>query len=505
MGETMKKFLKRVVLGVAVASLVAAGVSVGATPLHAADDGQVIVGAVIEPSSLDLTGAVGAEIPQLLLGNVYEGLLQISEQGSIRPLLASQYSVSEDGKTYTFYLKSARFHDGSRMTANDVVWSLRRLIDPTSPVTPDLKGQFDRIATIKSSGPSTVVVTLKTRDNDFEFNLTQRGGAIFKAGTSSFASTANGTGPYKLKTWNRGTSVMLERNERYHGTKAKTKTVVFRYILDPTALSNAMLSGQIDIMTTVQSPELLDVFRQRKNLKVYSGSTTFEVTMGMNNSRAPLNNVKVRQAIRQAIDKRALVKTAWAGYGLRIGSFVPPTDPWYENLANRYPYDLAKSRQLLAEAGYPNGFNLTLDVPGIPYATASQEFIAASLAKVGIKVTIRPVSFPEWISRIFLQADYDMTIIAHVEPNDMAIYANPNYYFRFDNAQYRTLLTEAREAETKAARNSAMRRAARILSDQHVSDWLWLLPNIQVAKTNVSGFPVRAIGGGYVVANIVKK
>ena len=498
-------FFRRIVLFATLCSLIGTGTSVGVSQVRAADTDQVVIGAVIEPSSLDLTGAAGAEIPQLLLGNVYEGLLQITDRGTIQPSLASSYKVSPDGKTYTFTLTSARFHDGSRMTANDVVWSLRRLIDPASPVTPDLKGQFDRIASINTTGPSTVVVTLRTRDNDFEFNLTQRGGAIFKANTSSFASTTNGTGPYKLKNWNRGTSITLERNEQYRGAKGKTKTIVFRYILDSTALSNAMLSGQIDIMTTVQSPELLEVFRRRKNLKVYSGSTTFEVTMGMNNSRAPLNNVKVRQAIRQAIDKRALVKTAWAGYGLQIGSFVPPTDPWFENLANRYPYNLAKSRQLLAEAGYPNGFNLTLDVPGIPYATASQEFIAASLAKVGIKVTIRPVSFPEWINRVFLKADYDMTIIAHVEPNDMAIYANPNYYFRFDNAEYRNLLTEAREAESKSARNAAMRRAARILADQHVSDWLWLLPNIQVAKANVTGFPVRAIGGGYVVADIVKK
>jgi peptide/nickel transport system substrate-binding protein len=466
---------------------------------------QVVIGAVLEPSSLDITGASGAEIPQLLLGNVYEGLLRIAEDGSIKPQLATRHTVSTDGKTHTFTLKNARFHDGSRVTASDVAWSLKRLIDPRSPVTPDLKGQFDRMASVRTSGTNTVVVQLKTRDNDFEFNLTQRGGAIFKARTTNFANTANGTGPYKLGAWNRGTSIALQRNDQYHGTRAKTKTVVFRYILDSTALSNAMLSGQIDIMTTVQSPELLDAFRKRNNLKVWSGSTTFEVVMSMNNSRAPLNNVKVRQAIRQAIDKRALVKTAWAGYGLRIGSFVPPTDPWYENLSNRYPYDLKKSRQLLAEAGYPNGFNLTLDVPGVPYALASQEFIAASLAMVGINVTIRPVSFGEWISRVFLQADYDMTIIAHVEPNDMAIYANPNYYFRFNSAQYQRLITEAREAETKTARTAALRRAARILADQHASDWLWLLPNIQVAKNSVTGFPLRAFGGGYVVANIVKK
>lgn len=499
----MRSTLRHAVVGLVVA--LTAGSIPFVSSVQASTSDQVVVGAVIEPSSLDITGASGAEIPQLLLGNVYEGLLRIAEDGSIKPQLASRYTVSSDGKTYTFTLKSARFHDGSRLSANDVVWSLRRLIDPTSPVTPDLKGQFDRVSAVRANGSNTVVVQLKTRDNDFEFNLTQRGGAIFKARTTSFASTANGTGPYKLGKWNRGTSITLTRNDQYHGNKAKSKTVVFRYILDPTALSNAMLSGQIDVMTTVQSPELLDAFRKRSNLKVYSGSTTFEVVMSMNNSRAPLNNVKVRQAIRQAIDKRALVKTAWAGYGLRIGSFVPPTDPWYENLSNRYPYDLKKSRQLLAEAGYPNGFNLTLDVPGVPYATASQEFIAASLAKVGINVTIRPVSFGEWISRVFLQADYDMTIIAHVEPNDMAIYANPNYYFRFNNAQYQRLITEAREAESKTARNAAMRRAARILADKHASDWLWLLPNIQVAKTSVSGIPTRALGGGYVVANIVKK
>lgn len=499
MGNNVRRLAIGLVLGTLASALPLATVA------NAESADQVVIGAVLEPASLDITGTGGASIPQLLLGNVYEGLLRIAEDGSIKPLLASSYSVSGDGKTYTFALKNAKFHDGSRVTANDVVWSFRRLIDPNSPVLPILKGQFNRVESITARGSDSVVFKLKTRDNDFEFNLTQQGGVVFKARSTSFADTANGTGPFKFKSWNRGSSVTLVRNDQYHGNKAKSKTIVFRYILDPVALSNAMLSGQIDIMTTVQSPELLDVFRKRKNLKVYSGSTTFEVTMGMNNSKAPLNNVKVRQAIRQAIDKKALVKTAWAGYGLRIGSFVPPTDPWYENLSNRYPFDPKKSRQLLAEAGYPNGFNLTLDVPPIPYATGSQEFIAASLAKVGINVTIKPVSWGEWIGRVFIAADYDMTIVAHVEPNDMAIYADPNYYFRFDNAQYQELITDAREAETKAERNALMRRAARILADRHASDWLWLLPNIQVAKTTVTGFPVRAVGGGYEAANIVKK
>jgi peptide/nickel transport system substrate-binding protein len=476
-----------------------------ASTASASPNDTVTIGFTLEPVSLDITGVAGAAIPQVLLNNVYEGLLKVQPDGKIVPSLARTYSVSKNGLTYTFQLNKAKFHDGSAVTARDVAWSLNRVIDPNSSVLPAQKQQFSSVASVTARGPSTVVITLKARDNDFEFNLTQRGGVVFKTGATDFATKTNGTGPYKLKNWNRGSSITLERNENYYKPKAKTKTVVFRYILDATALSNAILSGQIDIMSTVQAPELLAAFRGRKNLKVYSGTTAGEVTLSMNNSKAPFNNPKVRQAIRQAINKKALIKTAWAGYGLQIGSFVPPTDPWYENLASKYPFDLKKSRQLLTEAGYPNGFDMTLDVPPAPYALASQEFIAASLAQVGIRVTLRPVAWAEWLDRVFAKANYDMSIVAHVERNDMAIYANPNYYFRFNNAQYQALIKQASEARTQTLRTNALRKAARILNDQHASDWLWLLPNLQVAKANVSGFQLNVVGDAYTVADIVKK
>jgi peptide/nickel transport system substrate-binding protein len=124
---------------------------------------------------------------------------------------------------------------------------------------------------------------------------------------------------------------------------------------------------------------------------------------------------------------------------------------------------------------------------------------------VGIRVTLRPVAWAEWLDRVFAKANYDMSIVAHVERNDMAIYANPDYYFKFNNAQYQGLITQASEARTQAARNTALRKAARILNDQHASDWLWLLPNLQVAKTNVTGFPLNAVGDAYSVADVIKK
>ena len=501
-----KQFAKTslAVVGVILLSTQVVG-GASASKLSVKPDATITIGFTLEPISLDISGVAGAAIPQVLLNNVYEGLLKIENSGLIVPGLAQSYTTSQNGLVYTFKLAKAKFHSGSAVTSADVIWSFNRVLDPASTaVLPTQKKQFATVASITAPNASTVVITLKERDNNFLFNLTQRGGVIFKAGSTDLATKANGTGPFTFGVWNRGSSITLQRNIAYRGTKALAKTVVFRYILDATALSNAILSGQIDIMSTVQKPELLSAFKGRKDLKIYSGTTNGEVTLGMNNSKAPFNNLKVRQAIRHAINKKALIKTAWAGYGLEIGSFVPPTDPWYVDLSKEYPYDVKLAKDLLKKAGYPNGFSMTLDVPPVPYALASQEFLVASLAKVGIKATIKPVAFGEWLDRIFSKANYDMTIIAHVERGDMSIYANPGYYFRYNSAAYQALIKRARTARTPVAQAAALMKAAKLLSDDAASDWLWLLPNLQVAKKTITGFPVNAVGDAYSVAGIAK-
>lgn len=467
-------------------------------------DGTVTVGFALEPVSLDITGAAGAAVPQVLLGNVYEGLVAVGDDGSIVPALAESWTVSDDGLTYTFALRDATFHDGSALTTSDVIWSLQRVSAESAEVLPAIVQQFIGIQKAFVVGDDGIEITLGARDNDFLYNLSQRGGVILKQDSTDLAGTAVGTGPYRLKEWNRGSSIVLERWDGYHGTPAATKTVVFRYIEDATALSNAALAGEIDVMSTVQAPELLSAFEGRSDLAVLSGTTSCEVTMAMNNSRAPFDDVRVRRAVRQAIDKKALIDVAWAGYGLPIGSFVPPTDPWFEDLSGATPFDPDASRALLVEAGVPAGTEIVLDVPPIAYATNAQEFIAASLADVGLSVTIRPVEWAEWLDRVFTQADYDMTIVCHVERNDMSIYANPDYYFRYDNAEYRDLIGRAASATRDDERTDLLRQAARILSDDSASDWLWLLPNLQVAAADITGVPLNAVGDGYPVSRIAR-
>ena len=252
----------------------------------------------------------------------------------------------------------------------------------------------------------------------------------------------------------------------------------------------------------VSAVETLTVFEARDDLKVLSGSTNCEVTLGMNNSRAPFDNAAVRKAVRQAIDKSALIDTAWGGYGMEIGSFVPPTDPWFEDLTGVAPFDPNAARDALAKAGVKQGTPVTLDLPPINYATNSGEFIAAALNDVGFAVTIKPVTWEEWLDRVFTKADYDLTIVCHIERNDMAIYANPGYYFRFDNREYQDLVAAAGTADTPKARTESLRAAARILSEQSASDWLWLMPNLQVAQREIAGIVKTSVGDSYYVARI---
>jgi len=500
----MSRFRGLTTLTILGAVLIAACGGTGAPDdgLTAPSNDTLTVGFALEPVSLDITGAAGAAIPQVLLGNVYEGLVAVADDGSIVPALAESWTVSDDGLVYTFTLRDATFHDGSMMTTSDVIWSLQRVSAESAEVLPAITQQFIGIQKAFVVGDNGIEITLGARDNDFLYNLSQRGGVILRQDSTDLAGTANGTGPYRLAEWNRGSSIVLERWDGYHGEPASSKTVVFRYIEDATALSNAALAGEIDVMSTVQAPELLSAFEGRDDLQVLTGTTSCEVTMAMNNSRPPFDDARVRRAVRQAIDKKALIDVAWAGYGLEIGSFVPPTDPWYEDLSGSAPFDPDASRALLAEAGVPGGTEVVLDVPPIAYATNSQDFIAASLAEVGLQVTINPIEWAEWLDRVFTQADYDMTVVCHVERNDMAIYANPDYYFRYDSADYRDLVSRAASAPDDASRTDLLRQAARLLADDSASDWLWLLPNLQVAATGITGVPLNAVGDGYPVSRI---
>ncbi|NUR93572.1 MAG: ABC transporter substrate-binding protein [Nonomuraea sp.] len=458
------------------------------------------VGFVAEPANLDFTSTEGAAIPQALLVNVYEGLVKLDNDGKIQPLLAEKWEVSPDRKTYTFNLrKGVKFSDGKPFTADDVIFSLGRV---KSDWKLKIKAQLDVIDKVEKDDDNTAIVTLKHPSNSFLYSMATRLGAMFsRTGVADLANKPIGTGPYVLGAWKRGDSIQLNGNPGYWGTKPALGAVTLKYFKDATAMNNALLTGGIDVISAVQAPESLQQFSDTNRFETIEGTTNGEVVLSMNNGRPPFNDKKVRQAVRYAIDHKALIETAWAGRGQQIGSMVPPTDPWYEDRTGDYPFDQAKAKELLGGKTY----NVKLRIPSLPYAVNSAQVVKSQLAQVGITADIEPLEFPaRWLDVVFKQGDYDMSIINHVEPRDMGIFADKTYYFRYDNPEYGKLLASADEG-TEQQQSDDLKKAAKLLSDDAAADWLFLFPNLIVAKKGVTGLPKNAISESFDFTGLAKQ
>jgi len=457
------------------------------TPQDAAQ--TLVVGASLEPPTLDPTGSDAASIPQVLLYNVYETLLKIDSAGKFQPLLAQRWQVSADRKTYTFTLKPATFPSGRPVSAKDVAWSVQHIKDGKNVAA---ASQLAVVESVDARDDRTVTVRLTRPSNSWLFNMASTAGMVFDStADQDLASTPAGSGPYALERWTRGSEVLLKRNDGYWGTKPAFSRVTFRYFSDPNAMNSAMLSGGLDVISNLQVPQALPQFADPSRYRVIDGTTNGEVVMALNNESAALRDVRVRRAINHAIDRAALRKVVWNDKGTLIGSMVPPTDPWYQNLSETYPFDPAKARELLKEAGYGSGLTLRMRIPVVPYATASGQFVASQLKDVGITATTEELEFPRWLDVVFTKADYDISIVAHVEARDIARFANPKYYFRYGNPKVTRLITQADEG-TEAQQTADMRAAAKILADDAAADWLFLLPNLVVTTAKIAGVPQNA-------------
>lgn len=475
------------------------GGSTGGTPTTPKAE-ALNVGFVAEPANLDFTATEGAAIPQALLVNVYEGLVKLDQDGKIQPLLAEKWEVSPDRKTYTFTLrKGVTFTNGAPFTADDVVFSIDRV---KSDWKLKIKTQMDVVEKVEKKDDTTAVVTLAKPSNGWLYSMATRLGAMFsKTGVADLANTPVGTGPYQLGAWKRGDSLQLTQNAKYWGTKPKLSQVTLKYFKDATAMNNALLTGGIDVISSVQAPESLAQFADTNRFQTVEGTTNGEVVLSLNNSRPPFNDLKARQAVRHAIDHKALLDTAWAGRGQLIGSMVPPTDPWYEDRTGDYPFDQAKAKELLGG----KTLDVKMRIPNLPYAVAAAQVVKSQLAAVGINAEIDPQEFPaRWLDVVFKQGDYDLSIINHVEPRDLGIFADKSYYFRYDNPEFGKLLAKADEG-SEQEQGDNLKAAAKLLSDDAAADWLFLFPNLIVAKKGITGLPKNGIAEAFDFTGLAKQ
>jgi len=448
---------------------------------------RLVIGMSLEPPVLDPTKNAAAAIREVTTPNIFESLGRIDRTGAIGPGLAESWAISEDGKEYVFSLRQGvKFQDGEPLDASVAKWSLERLFAADSTVP--AKSLYTDIEKVEAIGPLTLRVTLKSPNSFMLYSLSLGDAAIMHP-KSAPTNDRNpiGTGAFVFKERKEGDSITLAKSPTYRDPAAvKLNTVIFRIVKDPSAQVNALLAGDVDTFPGFQAPELVDRLRKDPRFAVVVGTTEGEVILATNNGKKPLDNLKVRQAIAHAINRDEII-AAESDFGAPIGSHFPPHNKAYIDLTKTYPFDVAKAKALLAEAGLANGFEASLKLPPVGYAQRAGEVIASQLGRIGIKVAITQLQWPQWLAEVFKERNYDLTIVAHTEANDLDRYARDGYYWGYDSAEFKAKWREVRAATDFKKRDELLKDAQRIIARDAVNGFLFQLAKIGVWRKELVG------------------
>lgn len=448
---------------------------------------DVTLGVALEPPNLDPTAGAAAAIDEVVYANIFEGLTRFAPDGSVLPALASDWLIENDGARYVFTLREGvTFHDGADFTAEDVKFSIDRAMAEDS--TNAQKGLFANIDSVEVIDPATVAINMQQADGSLLFNLAWGDAIILdEASAADTATKPVGTGPFTFVDWVQGDRVEIAKNPDYWGTPAQLEKATFKFISEPTAAFAAIMAGDVDVFPNYPAPENLPQLDANPRYSVVLGSTEGETILTMNNQSPPLDDVRVRQAISHAINRQEIIDGAMFGYGTPIGTHFAPHNPAYLDLTSQSSFDPEKAKALLAEAGHAEGLTLSLKLPPPSYARRGGEIIAAQLRDIGIDTDIENVEWAQWIEQAFKGKDFDLTIVSHTEPMDIGVYANPDYYFQYDNAELQSMMADFSVETDTEKRNEILQQAQQIIADDYVNGYLFQLAKTGVANSKLKG------------------
>ena len=396
--------------------------------------------------SLDPHKTVKAGTREVMF-NVFEGLMKPTPDGDLIPAVAEKYTISDDHKTYTFTLRDGvKFHNGDTVTAEDVVYSIERCAAATETGIVPVEA-FSAITDIQAVDERTVTITLSEPSNEFLSYLTT---AILPADYDQQDTAPVGTGPFKFVSRTAQDSIVLEKFDEYWGTPAALDKVTFKIIENADSLLMSLQSGAIDLCAHLTSTQVAQL---GEDFNVDEGTMNLVQALYLNNAEKPFDDVRVRQALCYAVDKQQIIDLAFDGYGSPIGSSMYPAFGKYfdDSLTNYYSYDPDKAKALLAEAGYPDGFDMTITVPSNyqPHMDTATVLVE-QLKAVGINATILPVEWESWVEDVYTNRQFQSTVVG-VDASNMTARAllerfTSTYdknFINYNNADYDQLFAQA--------------------------------------------------------------
>jgi len=437
-------------------------------------------GFTTEPATLDPLSPANTADGRSILFNVFEGLVKPDTEGRLLPCLAESVAIEpvngEAGRLYIFKLReNVRFHDGSPLTAADVKFTLE------TAAAANFVG-FSAIEKIETNGDYDMRITLKNSDPEFLPYLTA---GVVKAGSTDRDKNAIGTGPYYIESYNIQQSLVLKKFADYwQDNVPRLEKVTIVFFADSDALILGLHGGSIDgapltgALAQQLSPAQFDI--------IHASSAMVQLLV-LNNAAAPLNDIRVRQALNYSIDIQGIIDTAFYGKGAPSGSpIIPGLAVYYEqSLLDPYPLDRERALSLLTQAGYGEGgrkLSLEITVPSnYTMHVDTAQVIADQLDKTGIDVTIKLVDWATWLSDVYQKRNYQATIISidslYVSPKGFLFRyysGEDSNFFNFSSADfdriYNTILAETSEEKRIALYKEAQRIISANAANVYIQD-----------------------------------
>ena len=453
--------------------------------------GEITVGIAQDlDSSLDPHKTVKAGTREVMF-NVFEGLLKPDASGNLNPAVAESYTVSEDHLLYTFKLRTGvKFHNGQEVTPEDVIWSYQRCGDANAPADIIQVAAFANVE-MYQEGDDTVCFQLQEPNNEFTSYLTT---AVLPKDYTEQDTAPVGTGPFKFVSRTAQESVVLERFDDYWGEKPELTKVTYKIIENADSILLSLQSGAVDVfahLTTNQIQQLGDGFH------VEEGTMNLVQALYLNNAEKPFDDVRVRQALCYAIDRQQILDLAFDGYGTLLGSSMYPAFSKYfdDELTNYYTYNTEKAKELLTEAGYPNGFDMTITVPSNYQSHMdTAQVIVEQLKTVGINATIQPVTWESWVQDTYSNRQFQSTVVG-VDASNMTARAMlerfvstaSRDFINYNNADYDALFAQAQACYDDGEQTALYRAMEKNLAENAANVYIQDMADFVAVRDGLEG------------------
>ncbi|OBB59487.1 ABC transporter substrate-binding protein [Mycobacterium sp. 852013-51886_SCH5428379] len=461
----------RVVAAVLALLLAVSGCSTGErVDLGDAAAGNLIAAIAGEPDQLD-PHKTSAYFSFEVLENIYDTLVEPDADLQMRPALAESWEVSPDQLQWTFHLRrGVTFHDGTPFTAEDVVFSYRRIIDEQLTNV----DKFSAVTDITAVDPATVRIVVAHPTPNLLTNLGGfKGMAIVSRAnvdSGEIATRPIGTGPFAFATATSGDSITLRANPDYWGGAPRISGVTFRFISEASTALSALQAGEVDWTDSIP-PQRVSQLRDDESLRLAVTPSNDYWYLALNTAKPPWDDVRVRQAIAYGIDRDAIVQATSYGTAAKNQLAIPEGNPWYTSY-DTYSYDIDRAERLLAEANStPKDLDL-LVTSEYPETVTAAQIIADNLAPLGITVNIRTVDFATWLDEQN-NGNFDMLMmgwLGNIDPDDF-YYAQhhtdgTSNAQKFSDPEVDRLLDGGRVETNVDRRRNGYARAATLIADK---------------------------------------